>query len=288
MPYAHSWWLRATAGRWEALVQIEPETGRYLSVWPLPTKWRPGGRQVYQPPFTQQLGLVSCAESAPTIGPEVTQLTQRYARFYTQLNEANGLPAAPSQFAVETRQTYQLDLSPAYEILRADYCADYRRRLLRHEAAAAPLIVIELPDTEPLLALFQQTKGPAAGLRPRHYARLRRLLAELQSRQLLEARAVRQPETGTLLAGALFVRYRSRLIYLFAAASDEGKKAAAPLLLLDDTIRRHAGTPGLVLDFEGGMLPAIARFFANFGAAPVPYAALSFTSQRPWYLQWMP
>ncbi|NVO85485.1 GNAT family N-acetyltransferase [Hymenobacter terrestris] len=288
VPYAHSWWLQATAGRWDALVQTEPETGRYLSVWPLPAKWRPGGRQVYQPPFTQQLGLISGGEDAPNIGSELLRLTQRYARFYTQLNEANGVPALPGQFAFEARQTYQLDLSPAYENLRAGYCADYRRRLLRHETAVAPLAVTELPDTEPLLALFQQTKGPAAGLHPRHYARLRRLLAELHRRQLLEARAVRQPETGALLAGALFVSYRSRLIYLFAAASDEGKKAAAPLLLLDEAIRRHAGTPGLILDFEGSMLPAIARFFANFGAVPVPYAALSFTSQRPWYLQWMP
>lgn len=288
VPYAHSWWLRATAGRWDALVQIEPETGRYLSVWPLPAKWRPGGRQVYQPPFTQQLGLLSELENAPAIGPELARLASHYARGYTQLNEANGLPGITEQFQLEVRQTYQLDLSPAYETLRAKYCPDYRRRLLRHEAAAAPLAVTALPDTVPLLALFRQTKGPAAGLRPRHYARLRRLLAELHRRQLLEARAVHQPETGVLLAGALFVHYRSRLIYLFAAASDEGKKAAAPLLLLDDAIRRHAGTPGLTLDFEGGMLPAIARFFANFGAAPVPYAALSFTSQRPWYLQWMP
>ncbi|WP_019948393.1 GNAT family N-acetyltransferase [Hymenobacter aerophilus] len=288
VPYAHSWWLQATASRWDALVQQEPETGRYLSVWPLPAKWRPGGRQVYQPPFTQQLGLISCNEDEPAIGPELTRLTQCYTRLYAQLNEANGVPEATGGFTLETRQTYHLDLSPAYETLRASYCPDYRRRLLRHEAAVAPLAVTELPDTEPLLALFQQTKGPAAGLRPRHYARLRRLLLELHSRRLLEARAVRQPETGALLAGALFVRYRSRLIYLFAAASDEGKKAAAPLLLLDAAIRRHAGTPGLVLDFEGGMLPAIARFFANFGAAPVPYAALSFTSQRPWYLQWMP
>ncbi|SDY91052.1 GNAT family N-acetyltransferase [Hymenobacter psychrophilus] len=286
VPYAHSWWLQATAGRWDALVQVASD-GRYLSVWPLPAKWRPGGRQVYQPPFTQQLGLLSCVESAPAIGPELPQLARRYARFYTQLNEANGLPDVAKDFAVEARQTYQLDLSSDYQTMRAGYCADYRRRLLRHEAAAAPLAVTNLPDAAPLLALFQQTKGPAAGLRPRHYARLRRLLAELHSRQLLEARAVRQPETGALLAGALFVRYRSRLIYLFAAASDEGKKAAAPVLLLDDAIRRHAGTPGLVLDFEGGMLPAIARFFANFGAASVPYAALSFTSQRPWYLKWM-
>ncbi len=288
VPYAHSWWLAATAGRWDALVEVEEATGRYLALWPLPTKWRPGGRQAYQPAFTQQLGPISRPEStADLLQPAL--LLGRYARFYAQLNDANNPPAAhlSPEITVQQRQTYHLDLSPGYEALRAGYCADYRRRLRLHEAAPAPLAVTELPDAEPLLTLFAQTKGPAAGLRPRHYAQLRHLVAELRTRHLLEARAVWQPATGELLAGALLVRYRSRLVYLFAAASTEGKKAAAPLLLLDDAIRRHAGTPGLVLDFEGGMMPAIARFFANFGASPVPYAALSFT-KRPWYLPaWM-
>jgi hypothetical protein len=89
-----------------------------------------------------------------------------------------------------------------------------------------------------------------------------------------------------LLAGAVFVRHASFVIYLFAAASSEGKKFGAPLLLLDHVIQRHAGSPGLILDFEGSMIPSIARFFANFGAVPVPYVALTQTRQ-PWYLQWM-
>ena len=297
VPYAHSWWLRATVGRWDAVVETDEKTGRYLGVWPLPLKWRPGGRQVSQPPFTQQLGKLTRPEASASAWAEETMidaLTERYTSFYTQFNDANGLPTsvrcvAPArqpQLTFQARQTYHLALALPYEQLRAGYCADYRRRLRLNEAATSPLTVVALPDVEPLLHLFRQTKGPAAGLRPRHYTTLRRLTAELRSRQLLEARAVFEPQTGELLAGALLVRYRSRLIYLFAAASAEGKKAAAPLLILDDAIRHHAGTPELVLDFEGGMLPAIARFFANFGAVPVPYAALSFT-QRPWYLKWM-
>ena len=289
VPYAHSWWLAATAGRWEALVEVDEATGRYLSVWPLPVKRRLSGRQVHQPPFTQQLGQLAgpAAAAAPWTDARLTAaLMARYAGFYTQLNDANDPAETSPALTVQPRQTYHLALDQPYEQLRAGYCADYRRRLRLHEAAAAPLRVVDLPDAEPLLQLFQATQGPAAGLRPRHYAQLRRLLGELRSRDLLEARAVFHPETGELLAGALLVPYRTRLIYLFAAASPEGKKAAAPLLLLDEAIRRHAGTPELILDFEGGMIPAIARFFANFGAVPVPYAALSF-HQRPWYLKWM-
>ncbi|WP_139924661.1 GNAT family N-acetyltransferase [Hymenobacter sp. DG01] len=293
VPYACAWWLQATAGRWDALVEVEEATGRYLAVWPLPVKWRPWGQEVYQPPFTQQLGLLTCHEHSPTLRQMLTAgKLPRYPRFYTQLNDGNEgesaafTPALNQGLVVNQRQTYHLPLTKPYEQLLAAYAPDYRRRLRLNQAAPTPLVARKAGTAEPLLQLFQETKGPEAGLKARHYAKLRRLIKALQERQMLETLEVRQLETGELLAGALFVRYRTRLIYFFAAASLEGKKAGAPLVLLDDVIQRHAGTPGLVLDFEGGTIPSIARFFANFGAEPVPYAALSFT-QRPWYLKWM-
>ncbi|QJX47215.1 GNAT family N-acetyltransferase [Hymenobacter taeanensis] len=299
VPYAHSWWLQATAGRWDALITVDDESGQYLAVWPLPVKRRLWGREVYQPPFTQQLGLVQRASwlELPRISPldkaSVTHLASRYRQFYTQLNDANHLPARPAEGVgqsvalVRQRYTYHLPLGVAYDVLRAGYTADYRRRLRLQETATSPLRVTSTTQAAPLLTLFRATKGRAAGLKARHYRILRRLVAELQARQLLEIVEVHEPATQELLAGALFVRYRTRLIYLFAAASEAGKKAGAPLLLLDHQIRRYAGTPQLILDFEGGMIPSIARFFANFGATPIPYAALSFTSPQPWYLSWM-
>ncbi|TGE05197.1 GNAT family N-acetyltransferase [Hymenobacter fodinae] len=287
VPYAHSWWLQATAGRWDAVVEVDEATGHYLGLWPLPVKHKLWQQEVYQPPFTQQLGFIGAAEVKGKVRD--TTLIQQYPRFYTQLNDANKLLDIDDELALQVQQrtTYHLPLAVAYDALRQGYAADYQRRLRLHEVAAAPLRVRQTQDVAPLLALFRATKGTAAGLKARHYRVLGQLAAELQARHLLELVEVRHPQTQELLAGALFVQYRTRLIYLFAAASVDGKKAGAPLLLLDHQIRRHAGTPHLILDFEGGMIPSIARFFANFGATPVPYVALSFTSQRPWYLSWM-
>ena len=124
------------------------------------------------------------------------------------------------------------------------------------------------------------------GLKARHYGQLRALYAALRHRHLARVLTVRAPATGELLAGALFVHYADTIIYLFAAASPAGRKGSAPLLLLHHVVRAHAGTPGLVLDFEGGTVPAIGRFFANFGAAPVPYPTLTQT-HLPWYRSWL-
>jgi hypothetical protein len=287
VPYAQSWWLRATAGRWEASVEIEQGTGQYLSVLPLPTKWRLSGSEVYQPAFTQQLGLLTLPDSKySTVQLHLRHLPNRYARCYTQLNDQMHLPSLELPFTCQTRITYHLSLHPIYAVVHAGYAADYRRRLRLNQELPVPLTVANAFGVEEMLTLFRQHSGEAAGLKSRHYQQLLALYAALQQHGQALPLEVRAPETGELLAAALFIRFRTRLVYLFAAASPAGKKVGAPLLVLDYIIQRHAGTPDLVLDFEGGMIKSIARFFANFGATPVPYAALSFT-QRPWYLQWI-
>ncbi|WP_022825494.1 GNAT family N-acetyltransferase [Hymenobacter norwichensis] len=286
VPYAQNWWLQATAGRWDAVVEIGRQ-GEYLAVLALPFKRRPWGREVYQPPFTQQLGLLTTAGSQHFQLPDyLLEMQRQYNSCYLQLHTEHELASAPLGFKLTERITYHLPLAPSYAMLHAGYAADYRRRLRINAEAAQPLVIIPTVDAEPLLTLFQQTKGAAAGLGRTHYAKLRQLIAAGQQHKQATLLEVRHPETGELLAGALFMLFRTRLVYLFAAASEAGKKASAPLLLLDAAIQQYAGTSGLVLDFEGGMIPSIARFFANFGAVPVPYAALSLT-QRPWYLQWI-
>lgn len=287
-PAAQAWWLAATAGRWDAVVEVGP-AGEYHSLLPLPTRWRPAGRVAYQPHFTQQLGLVLTAASQQRELAAYLALTARHrAGFYQQFGpDWLPLPALPTGWLAPERLTYHLDLSFDADALRQGYAADYRRRLRRLAEQAEPPRVSESQDLKELIQLFLTYREAAlTGLRPRHYDALRRLHAAARARGLAELRQVRCPTTDALLAGALFVRHRGGLIYLFAAASAAGRAASAPLLLLDDTIARHAGQPGFVLDFEGGSQPAIGRFFANFGARPVPYPALSFTP-TPWFLRWM-
>ncbi|MGI4762078.1 MAG: GNAT family N-acetyltransferase [Janthinobacterium lividum] len=285
-PYVQAWWLGATARRWAAVVEVGP-AGEYRSLLPLPTKWRPHGRVAYQPLFTQQLGLVLTAESQQRdLAAYLAVAAEHCPHFYQQLPPTPApLPVLPPGFTATERLTYHLDLGPSAEALRAGYAPDYRRRLRRATAQAPALGVSPGSGLAELLALFLAYRGPEhTGLHPRHYAPLHRLVAAAGG--LAELRQVRHPATDELLAGALFVRHAGGLIYLFAAASAAGRAAGAPLLLLDDAIARHAGQPGQVLDFEGGSLPAIGRFFANFGARPVSYPALTFTS-IPWFLAWM-
>jgi hypothetical protein len=288
LPYAYAWWLQATAGSWAAVVEPGPG-GTYSSVLPLPLTWRPWGWVGFQPLFTQQLGLVLTPESQErSLADYLAIVEKTCTQFYQQLpTTALPLPPIPSGFKVAERRTYHLDLGPSYPQLHQAYVAACRRRVRKNEALTNPLRVTESIDIEELVQLFRTYRGPEhTGLHARHYTRLHRLYAALQDRGLAELRCVRHPATHALLAGALFVRHAGGLIYLFAAASPAGRAASAPIILLDDALRRHAGQPGLVFDFEGGSIPSIGRFFANFGAQPVPYPTLTLTSY-PWFLRWM-
>ena len=288
LPYVEAWWLAATAGHWAAVVELG-SAGEYRSLLPLPTTWRPWGRVAYQPLFTQQLGLVLTPASECRQMVDYLLVAKKYVRrFYQQLpTSALPLPGLPPAFIVSQRLTYHLDLAAAAGALRLAYAADYRRRLRKNEAAPQPLSVSEGADVDELIQLFLTYKGAAhTGLRPGQYAPLRRLAAAAQARGLADLRQVRHPATGELLAGALFIRHAGGLIYLFAAASAAGRASGAPLLLIDDAVGRHAGQPGWLLDFEGGSLPGIGRFFANFGARPVAYPTLAFT-RTTWLSLWM-
>lgn len=288
LPYAYAWWLQATAGRWSAVVELGP-AGTYRSLLPLPLKWRPWGWVGFQPLFTQQLGLILTPESQERkLADYLAIVEKKCAQFYQQLpTTALPLPPISSSFRAAERLTYHLDLGPTYPQLYQAYLAACRRRVRKNEALPTPLHVEEGAELDELIQLFLTYRGPEhTGLHKRHYARLHRLYAALQARSMAELRYVRHPATGELLAGALFVRHAGGLIYLFAAASPAGRDASAPILVLDDALRRHAGRPGQVFDFEGGSIPTIGRFFANFGAWPVPYPTLTLTT-NPWFLRWM-
>lgn len=287
LPYVQAWWLAATAGRWAAVVELGPG-GEYRSLLPLPLKWRPWGRVAYQPLFTQQLGLVLTPASRCRQAADYLAMAREHcAAFYQQWPPAAQPPAVPAGFAVAERLTHHLDLGAPYAAIWQQYLTGCRRRLRNNQALAAPLRVTESEDLGALVALFLTYRGPAhTGLRPGHYAALHRLYAALRARGLAELRQVRHLLTGELLAGALFVRHAGGVIYLFAAASPAGRAASAPILLLDDALRRHAGQPGQLFDFEGGSLPGIGRFFTNFGARPVRYSALTLTP-FPRLLSWM-
>lgn len=81
-------------------------------------------------------------------------------------------------------------------------------------------------------------------------------------------------EQGNLQAGAVFLFFQSKIIYLFGASSDAGKNTGAMALLFDLFIQEKSGQ-NLVLDFEGSNIESLARFYKGFGGKEAYYYHLN-------------
>ena len=279
--YAYSWYLRQVCARWAAIVELKD--GEYVSVLPLPEKNILFFNQIYHPFFCQQFGLFTTAKSQYCELPAyLSIIPKKYQKVYLQLNTHNILPAQSDLvgFKIKRRSTYHLGLSKTYDQLYAAYTTNQKRNLKK-----AKLLQVEANnDIAALIDLFKKYKGQKVPeLNNAAYNRLKLLYQELTKRnkaRILEARNGKQ-----LMAAALFLYNKDKIIYLFGASSAAGKKLGAMSRLLDAVIRENAGN-NIILDFEGSDKASLAKFYAGFGAEQVSYVSLE-RKNLPWYLKWL-
>jgi site-specific DNA-cytosine methylase len=77
-----------------------------------------------------------------------------------------------------------------------------------------------------------------------------------------------------LIAGVLLLVDPKRITYLIPVASAFGKKNAAATLLVDEIIKKYRHSHQ-ILDFEGSMIPGVAKFYESFGATYEDYPTFS-------------
>ncbi len=267
--YGQSWYLDAVCPRWAGLVLTDTQDD-YAAVMPVPLRRKFGQWVVHQPLFCQFLSVFA----RPDILVDTADFYLAMRRHVRYGSSFFSWQEPPEQgFWASPRLNYVLDLRLAYSEIRQGYSADRRTNLRRAESRCTEAngwAIRTATDPEPLLDLFRQhhAQGVDGGVADWAYDRLRQLFRVLQGRGLTTLRYADrhgQPE-----AGALFVEYAGRIIYLFNAASAAGRQVNARTLLIDQVIREKAGQ-SLRFDFESPDVPDIARFYESFGAQPEPY-----------------
>lgn len=277
VPYAYSWYLDAVVRlpnwRWDGLV-IRGQSGDYTAVMPVPLRRKFGIWVVHQPLFCQFLGVFG-AELTPDLADAFARsLLKHYwygSIFHVRPTEATTQPEG-FRFSANRCHTHLLDLTLPYETIHQHYSPETRRHL--RQAQAAQWLVQHSTDPAPLLALFRQehARQIPGGVGDWAYTLLENLFGELQARGAATLQyAVR---AGKIEAGALFVESDNRVIYLFNAASDVGRKNHARTLLIDQVIHKQAGRKGQIFDFESPEKESVAQFYRGFGATESPYWAV--------------
>jgi hypothetical protein len=271
--YALSFYLdHMTEGQWDALVLND-----YELIMPLPWRKKWGITYLYQPPFTQQLGIFGAFLPIPQ--PRIDEFLSRafglfrFAEIF--LNYGNPHPS------MRQHKNFILDLAVPYEQL----VTNYKKDLLRNLKLAGRRLLDYTEDIElsTSLQLFKgQYKEKIGSMGDRAYEQFEKLCNHLLPLGQVVLRGVRG-EDGDLFATALFLRNKGRLHLLQSTNLPAGRQAEANHFLLDRVIREFAGQP-ITLDFEGSDIPGIAYFYKSFGSIDQPYFFYRL-NRLPWPLR---
>ncbi|MCK5776592.1 MAG: hypothetical protein KAH25_10460, partial [Bacteroidales bacterium] len=261
--YAYSWYLDIVAGDWDALVEDD-----YQQVFPLPFRKKYGIKYIYQPAFSQQLGLFSTSLLRNEKLQEfINAIPKEFKLIEINLNKFH-IPLQTNNLELKKNKNLELELSPYYEKLYSNYSTNLKRNIKK--GVKNQLSIIQTVKPEQLIDLFRNNKGKeVSSYSDLDYIHLGRLAYLLLHKGLGEIWGVTSVENN-LLAAALFVKSKDRHIFLFSGLMEEGKQKGAMPFLMDSFIKTHSESMS-ILDFEGSNDNNLARFYGSFGAEEFSY-----------------
>ena len=269
--YAYSWYLDAVAENWSALM-----VGDYQFVMPLIWKKKYGIRFLYQPFYTQQLGVFSREYVDPILITSMLSMLPGKFRFGNVHFNIQNLVGEEEPFTVDDKSNYVLDLNRPYDDLNRSFSTNAKRNVKRAwdigQEVEKDLSLEDLVAFKRANDVIKRTEDDYTWL-----VHLLETICEKSAGAVYASRI-----EGGLSAAAFFGFSRRRAIYLVSVSNETGKENRSMFKLVDSFIRDHSGTE-LVLDFEGSNIPSVARFFGGFGARPEIYQGVSF-NRMPMFL----
>ena len=268
--YAYSWYLDLVAPEWSGLIK-----GDYDAVMPLPTRKKLGITYVFQPPLTQQLGVFSSSMiTSGELNDFLNAIPGHIKYLNYNLNFSNDITGLSYQ--VNQKTNYELGLAKSYEDVRAGYRGKTRRKI---QQAKENVEIIEKINAIELVNL--KRNNPDKKMEPAYYIWMHNFSENIIKKGIAEI--IGAKSEGKLCAAALFVKYGNRIYYFIPVSDPEGRKQLAMFALIDHMLKKYSGND-LIFDFEGSVLPGIARFFAGFGAISYSYYGI-VVNRLPWPLR---
>ncbi len=256
--YAYSWYLDITTEKsWKALI-----SPNYEYIMPFAVNKKFSFSYIYQPFFTQQSGVFSKIDiDTKTIIAFKLILENKYKYINTNFNFANTLPEGKE---TSQKTNYVLSLSSEYETLRKSFSKNHIRNINKSYKNGLS-ITYDISINDVILFKKQNLKN---NLSERNLNTLRSILKYCSNTKVLKIYGVSFKKE--LVAISVFSSSHNRYYNLISASNNTGFGQKASFFLFNEFIKDHAGE-NAVLDFEGSMIPGIARFFLGWGATNEPY-----------------
>lgn len=270
--YAYSWYLDITCPGWEALVE-----GDYETVMPLTAGKKYGINYLYQPYFTQQLGVFSLKKLDSEVAENfINAIPKIYKFIEINLNTFNKIQNP--QLISKRNVTYELDLIRSYDKICKDYSTNTKRNIKK--AFENKIYLAKGTQPEHLITLFRNDKGEdLKKLNDSDYERLKKLMLLTMSFKLGQLYFAFN-EKHEVCGGAFFVTAHQKSIFLFSSSNKEGKEKSAMFAIIDGFIKINSER-NITLDFEGSNIEGLARFYGSFGAKPCEYISVKVNKLPP-------
>lgn len=264
--YPRSWWLDIVNPGWDALVEDD-----YVAVMPLTHRTKFGFSYLFQPSFTQQLGVFGRSDAEAFL----SAIPKKFRLVEINLHEKNTGPGA-------FRKNHLLNLSADHDTLFRNYSENHRRNIKK--AREEKFLFDTKVSADELIKFYNANQGKKYGLLPSPDEQiLRALIRETVQRQCGMMVGIRDQRSE--IKGAAFFVWSDKRVVLIFSASDLESKTRWMALLLDLCIAHDAGKDR-ILDLEGGNEPDLARFYSGFGAKEVVYLHVK-KNELPFWIRWL-
>lgn len=266
--YSWSWYLNAVHPGWEALVEDD-----YISVMPLTGNKKYGINYLFQPFFTQKLGVFSQNQ---LLNEDITRFLDaipekyRFADFridYQYKSDESNI------YLIDNHRNIELDLSSEYQVLHKSYNSNTKRNLAK--AKKENLKIEENAEPLEIIRLFRKNRGKEIKhWGDKEYSRLLNLAHAAENRGHCKVLGVKNID-NQIVAGAFFMMSHNKIVFLFSGSDESNKESHCLTFLLDYVIEKHSGEHK-ILDFEGSDNDGLARFYKGFGGEEVFYTGIRF------------
>lgn len=265
--YGYSWYLDIMADNWDALIEGEES---YDTVFPLTYRTKFGISYLYQPFFTQQLGIFSCRKITPElINRFLEAIPPKFMFAEINLNALN--KPDPTRWQVMDNINYELDLIEPFDNIYKRFSTNIRRNV--GKAEQKQIRVSDTVNPEDIVALFRSNRGASLQkLKDNDYRKLIQLVYHGIHKQIAFSYGA-YTSTNTLCAGMIIFISHYKATFLFSATNNDARESGAMSMLISQFIYSAAGNH-LTLDFEGSNDPQLGRFYRSFGATKIVYPSI--------------
>lgn len=271
--YACSWYLDIGSPGWEALVE-----GDYEAIMPITFRKKIGFYYIFWPFLSQQLGVFSVHPVDEfKILQFINNLPEKFKYVFINLNYANTFSF--KGYTLIRNTNYELKLDKKYEEVRKLY-SKYNLEKVKKASGKNLEIRDDLSGTD--FIKFEKENNRKYRVSVYEIEELRKIAEYSVGNHLGKVYGVFNNK-NILIAAALFLIYKNRIIYLYSVSNKEGRESRAMFLLLDNIIKLYSGSE-MIFDFEGSNIQNVAFFFKGFNARPVEYLSLKI-NKLPWFIR---